>query len=100
MVTPFFFFFEEAFAAFAFAMELRTDARHELRDLLDELRLVMPIELDPGRERARVCTVDKDLAVQMIDLVLIRARLQAVHDLVDRIAMTVPRLTTHMNIAL
>ena len=69
-------------------------------DLLDERRLVVALELGPGRERARVGAVDEDLAVEVIDLVLVGAGLEAVHDLVDRVAVAVPGLDADVDVAL
>src|SRR4051812_43944872 len=79
---------------------LRADARDQLLDLLDELRPMMALELGPCRERARIGAVDEDLAEQVVDLVLVGAGLEAMHDLVDRVAVAVPCLAADVNVAL
>ena len=80
---------------------LGADFRDELGDPLDERGLVMAVELGPRRERRWIGhAVDKDLAEQVIDLVLIGAGLQAMHHLVDRVAVAVPRLNADVHAAL
>src|SRR5262249_38693153 len=69
------------------AARLRTDPGDELGDLLDEPRAVVAVELGPGRERARIGAVDEQLAVEVIDLVLVGPGLEPVDDLVDRVAV-------------
>src|SRR5206468_10993580 len=50
---------------------LRSDAGDELGDLLDEAGAMVAVEFGPGREGARVGAIDEQLAVEVIDLVLV-----------------------------
>src|ERR1051325_9979697 len=80
--------------------QLRADARDELGDLLDEAGAMVAVELGPGREGARVGANDEQLAVEVIDLVLVGAGLEAMDDLVDRSAVAVPRADVEVHRAL
>src|SRR5262245_33643634 len=61
---------------------------------------VMALELGPGGERRRVGAVDEQLAVEVVDLVLVGAGLEAVDHLLDRVALAVPGADLEVDVAL
>src|SRR5690606_25611858 len=75
-------------------------ARNQLLDPLDKPRAVVTPALRPRRDRARVGAVDEHPAVELGALVRARAGLEAPHDLVDRVAMAVPRLAPDGDVTL